>query len=299
MKRISNYYGLAQPLPFVDVHVDRDNVLFVDPSMIRMRQAADPLARRAHDQLVGFMTAVITLRASADAGDQTKGLALLQHLHEPNETRLGMSRDGVGGHGFGAGLGERLWEELRTNPACRAAALTRLEELALFIDDVGDDLISDMTTRVIFNVLVEFTHQMMQYFPALAAGATTERIEVWDPAQTVWTEADLLLPHAAGRQLLLVPKKWVYWRTVMDPDAFYNRFGTATVQTERTTYKDGQRYAPTKWSLKEEFPHRKELNRNQAAKYKEADQDLVVRYRNQVDETYVPMPDSELDRRTA
>ncbi|OLT01444.1 hypothetical protein BJF90_32045 [Pseudonocardia sp. CNS-004] len=299
MTRVSAYFGLAQPLQFVDVHVDRDNLLFLDPSMIRMCRKSDPLAGRAHDQLVGFMSEVTHLRACVRADAQARGLELLQHLHEPNETRLGMSRHGVGGHGFGAGLGERLWEELRTNVACRAAALTRLEDLALFIDDVGDDLVSDMTTRVIFNVLVEFTRQMMLQFPALTVGATIERVEVWDPTRTAWTTSDVQLPYAAGRQLLLVPKRWVFWRTVMDPDAFYNRFGTATVQAERTTYKDGQRYAPPKWSLREEFPNIKKLNRTQAAKYKQAGEDLVVQYRNQVDQRFAPLADSELDRRTA
>ena len=35
MTRISGHYRLSGELPFVDLHVDRDNKLFLDPSAIR------------------------------------------------------------------------------------------------------------------------------------------------------------------------------------------------------------------------------------------------------------------------
>lgn len=299
MTRISSHYRLSGQLPFVNVHVDRDNKLFLDPSAIRNNRQVDPRARRAHELLRGFFREVLRRRASRDLPDQSAGLALLRHLHEPNETRLGMSAIGVAGHGFGEGLGDRLWEELLGNPACQVAALTRLEDLALFVDGVGDDLVSDLTTRVVFEVLVDFTGDMISRFPSLAVGATTEDLPVWDPRRMVWTTRLVKLPHVAGRQLLLVPKHWVYWRVLMSPIAFYNHFGTATVQQERTTFRGGRRIAPSKRSLKEEFPDVKDLNRHQAAKYKLAGDDLVARYRELVDHNFVPMDDAELARRTS
>lgn len=298
MKRISDHYRLSGRLPFVDLHVDRDNKLFLDPSAIRNNRRADPRAHRAHELLIGFFQDVLRRRASTAVADQVDGLALLQQLHEPNETRLGMSANGVAGHGFGEGLGDRLWDQLLRNPACQDAALTRLEDLALFVDGVGDDLVSDLTTRVVFEVLVDFTRDMITRFPSLAVGATTEAVQVWDPNRMAWTTRVVELPHVAGRQLLLVPKQWVYWRVLMDPNAFYNHFGTATVQQERTSFRGGRRYAPPKWFLKEEFPDVKALNRQQAAKYKREGDDLVARYRDMVDHAYVPLGDAELVRRT-
>lgn len=296
--RVTDLYAIAGPVPFVDVHVDHDNLLFLDPSAIR--SATDPLGLLAGGQLVSYFTEVLRCRVSPHPADHTKGQGLLQQLHEPNETRLGMSARRVAGHGFGDELGDRLWDELAHNLACRAAALTRLEDLRLFVDGVGNDLVSDLTTRVVFDVLDDFTQQMVVRYPALGRRLSTEIVNTWDGAGLHWTPSSRTLPLAAGRQLLLVPKGWVYWRTLMDPIIFYNRFGTETVQQERTTYdRDGNRSGPTKSALKAEFRHVRGLNNQQAALYRQHDRDLVAEYRQQVDETFTPLDDDELRRRAA
>lgn len=135
--RVTDLYGIAGPVPFVDLYVDRDNLLFLAPSAIR--NATDPLGLHADGQLVDYFNEVLRCRVSPHPADHTKGRGLLQQLHEPNETRLGMSARGVAGHGFGDELGDRLWDELAHNPACRAAALTRLEDLRPFVDGVDPE----------------------------------------------------------------------------------------------------------------------------------------------------------------
>ncbi|MGV8967696.1 MAG: hypothetical protein ACOH2F_15630 [Cellulomonas sp.] len=296
MTRISTHFNLVGPLPFLNVHAARDNRLFLDPSAIR--NSASPLAARADNQIKSFFNEVLRCATSALPSDQTKGLALLNHLHEPSETRLGMSSAGVNGHGFGDGLGEMLWRELRSNPACREAALRRLEDVALFVDGVADDLISDLTTRVVFDVLADFTTQMMLINPNLTRGQTTATHRVWDAGLLDWTTRDCTLPYVADDQLLLVPKDWVFWRLAMDPDAFYNRHSTRTVQDERTTYdRDNRRSAPSKRSLNAEFKQKKRLNNTQAVRYIRKGIDLVEQYRGQVDAEFQPLDDDQLDAR--
>jgi len=295
--RVTDLYGIAGPVPFLDVHVDRDNLLFLDPSAIR--NATDPLGRRAHDQLRSFVDEVLRCRVSPHQADRDKGLALMQQLHEPNQTRLGMSEQRVAGHGFGDELGGRLWDELRDNRARQAAALTRLEDLRLFVDGVGNDLVSDLTTRVVFDVLADFSQQMMIRYPSLTRGQRIGVFQVWDRSTTAWASTAVTLPYVTPHQLLLVPKGWVFWRTLMDPYAFYNRYGTETVQRERTKYSSrGRKLAPSKAALKGEFPHVRGLNIQQAVKCKQHDEDLVAAYRQWVDAEYEPLTDHQLDRFT-
>lgn len=299
--RVTTQFGIAGPVPFVDVHIERDNLLFLDPSAIR--NDPSPLGLRAHAQLISYFGEVLRCRQSAAAVDQAKGLDILQQLHEPNETRLGMSSAGVQGHGWGDELGERLWIELQTNRACQAAALTRLEDLKLFIDKVGDDLVSDMTTRVIFDVLADFTQDMMLRYPALGAATTNVNTLTWDAASLTWVTATVSLPDVAPHPLLLVPKGWVYWRMLMDDTAFYNRFATTTVQDERAVYDSVRkvRVVPMKRSLHEEFPGIKQLNNQQAAKNMQSTQgrDLVAEYRVQVDHEFEPLSDGQIEDRTS
>lgn len=104
---MTQHYGIHGHVPFVDVHVDCDNRLFLDPSAIR-NNVSDPLAQRAQRSLLTFFGEVLRCQRSSLPSERTKGLALLRRLHEPNETRLGMSAVGVAGHGFGDGLGADL-----------------------------------------------------------------------------------------------------------------------------------------------------------------------------------------------
>lgn len=295
--QVSDHYGITGDVPFLNVHVDRDNLLFLDPSAIRNARN-DPLAARAHGLLLDFFGEVLRCRRSGSTADQDKGLRLLRRLHEPNETRLGMCIGPVAGHAFGDELGERLWDDLGSNSAARTAVLNRLEDLPLFVDGVGPDLVSDLSTRVIFEVLADFTHRMTVRYPQLAAGQTTTTVELWDGTFRIWRPRPLTLPYVDPHPLLLVPKPWVYWRNLMNPMAFYNRYGTQTVQRERTVHTpNGRRLAPSKARIRREFPHVRRLNIQQAVKYREHGEDLVAAYREWVDSEFAPLSDDELQRR--
>lgn len=297
--KVTDYYGISPPVPFVDVHVDVDNRLFLDPSAIR-NHATGGLAMRAHTCLVSFFTEVLRCRRSGNTADLSKGEAMLWDLHEPNETRLGMSRAGVAGHAFGEDLGSRLWQELDVNSACRTAAVSRLEDVALFIKGVGPDLISDLATRIIYDVLVDFTHQMIAAFPALGASTDTVQVRRYDasPGSMNWVPATFTLPACTPHPLLLVPKEWVYWRLIMNPPAFYNRHSTRVVQEERTSFDlDGKPMKPSKEVIKEEFPDIKELNSDETARQLDGGTNLVSTYRLEVDGEYQPLADGEIATR--
>jgi hypothetical protein len=249
---------------------------------------------------VDFFSEVMRLRGSASRADHAQGLALLQNLHEPNQNRLGVSAEGVGGKAFGPGLADELWDELGRNPAARHYALTRLEHLPIFLERVGPDLISDLTTRVVFEVLVDFTHEMMRSYPALERTKSIESVPIYDPVTKVWRPVDVELPFLAPHQLLLIPKDWVFWRLLMWSEPFYNRFATATIQVERGTFDSRGRLAmPSKKALNQEFRDQRKLNNDQAVKYKlEEGRDLVTEYQAQVDSEFEPLSDDEIEART-
>ena len=76
--RVSTKYGLSTPVPFVDVHVERDNRLFLDPSAIR--NGRDSRSRHAHALIVDFFTEVLRLRRSTKGSDHRQGQALLNSI---------------------------------------------------------------------------------------------------------------------------------------------------------------------------------------------------------------------------
>ncbi|WP_155854526.1 hypothetical protein [Arthrobacter sp. MA-N2] len=194
-------------------------------------------------------------------------------------------------------MGQLLWDELQT-PVCRSAALSRLEDLALFVPGVGKDLTSDMTTRVIFAVLIEYTREMMKTYPSLAQGAISRTVSTWDPQALDWFEQDVLLPCADGKQLLLVPAEWTRGNLLMASRSFYNRKATETLQEEQTVERGEKKLSPSKRFLKQQHPEVKKLNGSQTVIYlRDHNRNLVEEFRTDVDRNFEAMSSEEAARR--
>lgn len=95
--------------------------------------------------------------AAIKAGDVAGTTKLLASLHEPNETRLGLSRGRPAGRALGPEMVDRLRLALSSSVAVESGLLTDLEDTILMIEGVGSDLISDITTNVIRSQLVAYT----------------------------------------------------------------------------------------------------------------------------------------------
>jgi hypothetical protein len=291
---ITEIFSLPENVPFLDVDADNDNAVFLDGSAIR--NATDPYGTRAQLQLVTFFDEVIRLRQSQNLADRTHGLSILRRMSEPGETRLGYSAKGTNGKGFGHGLGKVLWDALGSQ-LCRDKALTRIEHLPLFLPGIDRDLMSDMMTRVVMDILVDFTHQMMQQYPILQATTGKQELMVWDAQKLDWVHKDYELPFVGGKQLVLVPQGWVTDRLLMRANPFYNRYTTQALQEEQTTYdRHGKAVRPYKSKIKAENPNVKEFNSDRTLK------DLpttnhVQAYQREVDELFVPIESAEARRR--
>jgi hypothetical protein len=296
--RITEKYKITGPVPFLDVHVDRDNLLFIHPTAIR--NGLEPqLSVPASARIESFTAEIIRCRESPQVADQIKGRSLLRSgLKEPNETRLGYTRYGSRGHGWGPGLGTQLWKAL-DSPLCQRGLLTSLEHLPLFVPRVGQDLISDMTTRLAMPELIEFTGRMVHQYPALRRDLRKTRLTVWDETSARWVTRDAELPYVSGKHLLLLPKSWVSKNLPMHPRQFYNRFTTDDVQLERARYIEGRALVPLKRDLHREFPDIHDFNTSQTLKAADKGTNLVRLYDKFADFEYCALPDDEILQRTA
>jgi hypothetical protein len=300
--RVTQRYAIQPPVEFLDVHVDFDNDLYLDPSAIR--NGTDPTSKAAHQCLLTFFEEVIRLRLSTSPADQAEGRALLDNLHEPNENRLGQTANGIQGKAIAGGIADELWDKLR-GAAVQEKVLTRLEDAHVHLANVGNDLISDLATRVVYHHLVAFTHKMQSKYPAMHADDQDHDVKVFDEATKRWADATVRLPTMHGHALLLIPRGWVRPHLLMYPTQFFNRFAKKTVQDERsTTDEKGKRHGPSMKALDEEFrgKHR-DLNVKQSIKYKndpneENRRDLVQEYRTLVDADFDELTEDDAKQRT-
>lgn len=100
--RVSEHYalGVSQPaLDFVDVDVRGDSALFVDPRALLLLPT--PWGEECVSLVQSYFAAVLD---AIHAGDHAAARRLLSELHEPNDTRLGLSIGRAQGHALGEEL---------------------------------------------------------------------------------------------------------------------------------------------------------------------------------------------------
>ena len=99
MKTFSQYFKLKKKqaeLDFVDVFINADIPLFLDPFAISLRR--NRFMEECHQTLEAFFDKLIQhLKVSED----DEALSLLSQLKEPNETSFGLSQNEPSGAGIG------------------------------------------------------------------------------------------------------------------------------------------------------------------------------------------------------
>jgi hypothetical protein len=218
---ITEFYGLGLDqgaVDFVDVDVVADTRLFLDPRALRLLETP-----WANSCVAIVQTYFAALLAAVHAGDRAEGTRLLNGLNEPNETRLGMSRKQARGRGVGRRLSDDLWSALAASDAAKSNLLQDLEDTVLFIDNVGLDRISDITTNLIRAPLMAYTQEMCEVH-----AIPMEEVDagfLWDEDSQSWDSHETtLLPTPLGRRLVLVPKSIVRIKLDFDPGDYYRNY---------------------------------------------------------------------------
>jgi hypothetical protein len=227
MVSISRYFGIRGAVPFIDVEVDADNRLYLDPRAVRLMKHPQPFADEAMLCADTFLAEVTGCIFDGSPSELRRGEELLQQFVEPWETRLGMSEEGFHGHGGAKLVGTSIWETITGNvePLVRIGILRQLEDLPLFVEGVDKDITSDITTRIMFGPLARFTEQMMTTFPEFSSNGhrpQTVSRQVWNPDTCEWDEDEFTLPVANGKVLIVVPAGWARSTLLMSSGRFYD-----------------------------------------------------------------------------
>lgn len=203
MPRFSQYFRINKgqnELDFVNIDTDKDTPLYIDPYIFNVREDAWSLYCR--EAIISFFDAVIQ---SIRDGDTSRGRALMNYLGEPNETCLGVSTGKPAGRGIGGNQADDLFDRLARSRAALTGLLSDLSECELFVDRIGPDKISDMTTNIIRRHLIEYTQ-------AQCALHNVEMIKdvpsgkLWNSTKCKWEETYVDLPVIDNKKNNTSPK---------------------------------------------------------------------------------------------
>jgi len=258
MSRLSTYFGLSNTqasLDFVDIDVSVDTPLYVDPYAIQIRH--DEWSDKCGDHIRSYFGQLLDVLRR---GEAARADHLLSHLHEPNETFLGVSSGAPRGRGVGDHKATMLADALIRSRAFQSGLLTDISEAELFIHGVGRDTISDLTTNVIRGLLAEYTAQQ-----CLLHGIPTRPVHsigpAWNSEAGDWESVPFQLPICNRRPVLLVPKFSVRHQLSLDSQEFWNHHMIEFLRREYMnaggglvrTFRDGRPYV-TKKAVKQRHP---------------------------------------------
>lgn len=255
--RVSKHFvlGRTQPtLDFVDVRVDTDTTIFVDPNAIRALETT--WGAECRSLLQHFFQHILNL--IADGGDDD-AMSLLASLRERNEFHLGFSVSESQGRGFGSGHASDVWKALTKSKAAKTGLLQDLEDTCLLIEGIGPDMVSDAVCNVIRGPLIRYTQDMCRFYeipmqPEVASGP------IWNPQTLSWEEQLVELPVVNHQRLLLVPKAIARVNFSFSNDEYFRHYLLPQLQKEELAtnsglvqlLKDGRRRV-TKKSLVEKY----------------------------------------------
>ena len=280
MRRFSNIFGInleQAQLDFVDITPGRDTPLFIDPFAISLKQ--DQWSEACHQHITHFFqTALENIRA----GRVDEARVMLNGLSEPNETCLGLSKGNPAGRGVSGKQALDLYDSLARSQAAQSGVLEELAECDLFVEGIGPDKISDITTNIIRKLLIEYTQaQCALHGIELTGEYPTGRY--WDMDSRSWQSGYAALPVSEQKRLILVPKYSVRRRLALDAQEYYSHHILNFIQSEEfergsslvRVLKSGERRPPTKKSIEAKFPFSKDF----LARFSEANPEVLAGYK--------------------
>ncbi|MFI3214600.1 MAG: hypothetical protein R3Y24_14875 [Eubacteriales bacterium] len=201
---ISDVWELTSPIhenyEFVNVAVNQDNLLFIDPCLIESWNCE--WANKAKKTVDSFFTELY--RAYRNSDDSLI-YSLLSHAGEQNCTRLGYGRGDNGKGNTPEGLMkdfkplETLIHEIDT--------IGIPQDLPVFIPGFAEDGFSDLLTNILHAELNDFTTQQMEKHN-IEPNSTTIYYS-WDMNSCNWVKKEKKCYSIGKDEILLVPKRIV------------------------------------------------------------------------------------------
>lgn len=255
--RVSQVFALGRTQPsldFVDVHVDGDTPIFVDPNALR---GLDTVWGAECRSLIQHFFEHILQLIQADQDDDA--ITLLTSLRERNEFHLGFSAAESRGRGLGAGHAGDVWKALTKSKAAQSGLLQDIEDTCLLIDGIGPDRVSDAVCNIIRGPLIRYTQDMCRYY-GIQMEAQVASGPIWNPQALDWEQELIELPIANHASLLLVPKVTTRMNFSYSNDEYYRHYLLPRLQREELAgntglveiLKDGRRRV-TKRRLMEKY----------------------------------------------
>ncbi len=204
--KISDYFSLnvtQYELDFVDVDLDKDCPLYIDPFLISISNS--PWSIQADRTLKSFFN---EFKSAMITKNYDKARELFIYMSEPKDNCFGISTKGTSnGKGVGALNTEKIVHKIIESNAIECGLVNNIEDIIIFVEDIDKDKLSDMCTNILRYKLIEYTKSQCALWNIKTQKANT--LPFWDAEGTRWVYTEDEQLFIDNRSVLLVPKSIV------------------------------------------------------------------------------------------
>lgn len=175
---------------------EHDTKLFIDPYKIRYGQLG-----YCRKKIIAFFGVFFKAVQNEDRVTVEK---LGSKLHEINATKLGYTD--VDNIPRGKGFSQRdllvIFDE--AIKASKRVQIKDMPDILVFADKVGPDKISDLTTNLIFEDLIDFSNQIIEKY-RLPIDTNKKLIWIFEERKEDWVLKEKNVPNIDGEDLVFIP----------------------------------------------------------------------------------------------
>lgn len=274
---------------FVDVAVNDDNLLFIDPVLIEL--AKDQWCNDANATIQSFFDEFYEAYRNNDV---QRKMVLLSHAGEQNGTRLGYGQGDNGKGNTAKGLLdifmplENLLNEIST--------IRKAEDLPVLIPDFAEDGLSDLITNILHDHLNSFTMQQMKQYGIESNGLAN--FWTWSQTKGDWIRVERASYYIEDQEVLLVPKQIVRKKYLFSTNQYFNRIILEHMR-EEGGYMDGKKPIPKKDVVKAKRFSGEHWQYRESVSYTSKNNNVLEEYHDKLSSFYFEngnsMSDEDLD----
>lgn len=226
ISEIFNLEKTQRELDFVDIDIQADYPLFLDPHFLSMR--TDKWSTDATTTITSFFQHVLDLVTN---GRQQQAKGLFMYLSEPGETCLGVSSGIPRGRGLGSTDATVIFDSIIQSGAIETGLLEDLQDSVIFVEGIGKDKLSDMVTNIIRGHLIEYTQEQCKLWE-IPLTLNVPSGFFWDSKVNKWSNVHTDMLVVDNKKILLVPKAIVSYSKGYTPEQFHQHFVLNFLQNE-------------------------------------------------------------------
>ncbi len=208
-----------EKVEYLDLQLNGDTEKYVDPNMIeyladRSKGDLQVLSKQANTQIYSFFNQIIKILKS-DENEQKKRIEmnnLFSFFQEPQHLNLGISLEGNTGKGTTAEeLVKTFMREDVVSLILDESGLTIPQKTPLF-PYFADDKLSDLTSNIIMNVIIEFNKKIVVLYPEMSSYLSSVNEEYNYYSNGTWKQMRHKPFIFSEKKVLFIPKDFATYK---------------------------------------------------------------------------------------